>query len=98
MIIKRKEVKAEWWLKEVRNMRCCVPDCTAFKSQPHHLLKMRWRDDLIIPLCARHHTFGKDSIHVLDELNFMKQHNFNIYEYLFKVMLPAYEQAKANRG
>ena len=97
MILKRIEVKAEWWAKEVRSMRCCVPGCLNDGVEFHHLLKMRWRDDMGTPLCKHHHTFAKNSIHIMGDISFMAFHGFNIYEYWLKVLMPQYEQMKANR-
>ena len=91
MLQKRIQIRAEWWLKMLRDRRCCVPGCMEEHSEVHHLCKMRWRDDYGVNMCKGHHTFFKDSIHVLGDVEFMQAHGFNIFEYWLKVLIPEYE-------
>ena len=98
MIPKRVKVRAEWWLKLVRDMPCCFPGCTSDVSDPHHVLKMRPRDDYVVPICRYHHMGSDRALHVFTEWTWSKNHNFNLYEYLLKVMIPRFEEESIFRG
>ena len=84
-------VRAEWWLKEIRGMRCLVPGCMAERSDPHHLGRHRERDDWTVPICRKHHT----ELTQVGEWVFMKMYDFNPYKTLLDLLLPMYERMKA---
>jgi len=98
MIFKRVCVIAPWWLDRIRAMMCWHPTCQIAICDPHHLGRCRHRDDWVIPLCRRHHTFGPDAIHVVGEWEWMKRFNINLWHELHRRLTDDFDAEAANRA
>ena len=90
---KRKEVKAPWWLKVIRSEVCLATGCHITSCDPHHILRQRWRDDFVVPLCRQHHSELTD----MGEWAWCKKYNCNLYEYLFQRFIPEFDRLEALR-
>lgn len=82
------DVIDEEYLDYVRNLTCCVKNCTG-NAVPHHLIgrNLGRNDHLVINLCGFHHNLGgiNEAIHQMGKESWQKKFKIDIQEGAIKL-------------